>query len=98
MSRHRGRLTRLQRTSRSTPPTPEAVAAAQSRALGRVFARLRREAGSELSETDEILLADQGQAAIDSQTIRRSVRAQGIDPDRDHAERIERLRRRLLTD
>lgn len=95
MSRHRSRLSRLGRTSATTPPPAEAVSDAHDRILARITARLHREAGRELTDDQAALLDDQALEAADRETIGRDLRAQGIDPSRDADERRARLRDRL---
>lgn len=96
MSRHRSRLTRLGRTAGAVAPPGDVLEAAHRRATVRARARIRRAAGEELTVEEAAALEDDVQAARDLETHRRALRAQGIDPDRDHTERLARIRRRLL--
>lgn len=94
MSRHRSRLARLGRTASTVPPTEAELVAARRRARDRATARTRRKLGALLTDAEIALLEDQDGTAADLDTHRRNLRAQGIDPDRDDAERRARLRER----
>ena len=88
----------LARATASTPPTAAAAAAAEQRARQRLGARLKLACGVPVEDWELWLLADEPRIEADEALLQRMLRARGLDPIRDTADRRTRLLRRAVAD